>query len=96
MGSPGLAFVRRRRFPANAGDDHYVLLTDRTQTFKFKNLPLPILANARQMGYYRVRYTPEVLSELTRNAETRLTPAERIGLLNDEWALVDSGHGADR
>lgn len=68
-----------------------VLLSERTQTFKFRNLALPILANARQMGYYRVMYAPEVLSELSRHAETRLIPAERIGLLNDEWALVSAG-----
>ncbi len=74
-----------------ASEVHCVLMTERNQTFKFKNLPPPIIANARQMGYYRVAYSPDVLSELSRNAEINLSPAERIGLLNDEWALVGSG-----
>ena len=50
-----------------------------------------MVANASQKGYYRVMYAPEVLSELDRIAETNLTPAERIGLVNDEWAMVSAG-----
>jgi aminopeptidase N len=68
-----------------------VLLTERTQTFKLKRLATPVIANAGQKGYYRVKYAPEVLRELNRNAETHLTPAERIGLANDEWAIVGAG-----
>jgi aminopeptidase N/puromycin-sensitive aminopeptidase len=68
-----------------------VLLTERTQTFKLKNLALPVIANAAQKGYYRVMYAPEVLSEFSRTAETKLTPAERIGLASDEWAMVSAG-----
>jgi aminopeptidase N/puromycin-sensitive aminopeptidase len=68
-----------------------VLLTDRTQTFKFKNLSPPVMANAGQKGYYRVMYAPEVLNEFSRTAETKLTPAERIGLASDEWAMVSAG-----
>lgn len=68
-----------------------VLLTERTQTFKLKNLAPPVIANAAQKGYYRVMYAPEVLSEFSRTAETKLTPAERIGLASDEWATVSAG-----
>jgi aminopeptidase N len=77
--------------PSVTSDVHCVLLADRSQTYKFKNLALPVIANARQLGYYRVMYSPDVLSELSRNAELKLSPAERIGLLNDEWALVSAG-----
>ena len=67
------------------------LLTERTQTFKLQHLALPLIANAAEKGYYRVAYSPEVLSDFTRIAETALTPAERIGLVNDEWAMVSAG-----
>ncbi len=76
---------------ADAPAARCIVLTERTQTFKFKNLTLPVVANAGEKGYYRVKYSPEVLSELSRTAETKLTPAERIGLLNDEWAMVGAG-----
>jgi len=68
-----------------------VLLTERTQTFQLQHLAPPVIANAGQKGYYRVAYSPEVLSEFDRIAETALTPAERIGLVNDEWAMVSAG-----
>src|SRR6185437_5673858 len=76
---------------ADAKGVQCVLLTQRTQTFKLKRLPLPVYANATVKGYYRVAYSPEDLRELGRTAETALTPAERIGLLNDVWAMVKAG-----
>jgi len=75
----------------NVGGTQCVLLTERTKTFKLKNLALPVIANAAQKGYYRVMYDPAVLSEFSRTAESKLTPAERIGLVNDEWAMVSAG-----
>jgi aminopeptidase N len=64
-------------------------------------LPLPMDAglpmlytNARAKGYFRTEYTPSQLSAITAKAETSLTPAERIGLLGDRWALVLSGRAA--
>lgn len=70
---------------------HWVVLNRRTKTYKLPHLALPLIANAGEKGYYRVAYTPAALRELERVAETRLTPAERIGLLNDEWAMVRAG-----
>jgi aminopeptidase N len=68
-----------------------VLLTQRTQTFMLNYLTPPVIANAGEKGYYRVAYPPVVLSDFDRIAETALTPAERIGLLNDVWAMVQGG-----
>jgi aminopeptidase N len=68
-----------------------VLLTQRSQTFQLDHLALPVIANAGEQGYYYVAYSPEVLSEFSRAAETNLTPAERIGLANDVWAMVSAG-----
>ena len=58
-----------------------VLLNERTQTYKLRNLAPPVIANAAQKGYYRVMYAPDVLREFNRTAETKLTPAERVGLV---------------
>ena len=68
-----------------------VLLTQRTQAFKLNHLAPPVVANAGEKGYYRVAYSPEALRDLDRVAETALTAAERIGLLSDEWAMVQGG-----
>ena len=64
-------------------------------------LPIPadaaapfFYANAAGKGYYRTAYTPSQLQAITANAETGLTPAERIGLLGDRWALIRSGQGS--
>jgi aminopeptidase N/puromycin-sensitive aminopeptidase len=96
QGSPELwqaPVCMRSAAPASTGttDAQCVLLTERTQTFKLQHLALPVIANAGQKGYYRVAYLPEVLSQFDRIAETALTPAERIGLVNDEWAMVSAG-----
>jgi puromycin-sensitive aminopeptidase len=49
-----------------------------------------LCANAGSTGFYRVSYDAEALSALGRNVG-KLAPAERIGLLADEWALVRAG-----
>lgn len=48
-------------------------------------------ANANAKGYYRTTYPAPQLDAITANAETMLSPQERIGLLGDRWALVRSG-----
>jgi len=64
-------------------------------------LPLPmdaglpmLYANAAAKGYFRTDYTASQLSAIVAKAETSLTPAERIGLLGDRWAMVLSGRAA--
>jgi len=51
----------------------------------------PIFANADGMGYYRSEYDQKLRDQLSKDLETRLTPADRISMLNDEWALVRVG-----
>jgi aminopeptidase N/puromycin-sensitive aminopeptidase len=51
-------------------------------------------ANAGDKGYYRTAYTPDEWKAIEANAESKLTPAERIGLLGDEWALMRAGEPA--
>jgi len=47
-------------------------------------------ANAGSTGFYRVAYSAELLAALGRSLAA-LLPAERIGLLADQWALVRAG-----
>jgi len=45
-------------------------------------------ANAGGKGYYRSAYPANVYNKIVANAETQLTPTERISLIGDEWAQV--------
>jgi aminopeptidase N/puromycin-sensitive aminopeptidase len=45
-------------------------------------------ANAGGKGYYRSAYPPSVYASLVANAETDLSPPERISLTGDEWAQL--------
>ncbi len=50
-----------------------------------------VFANAGAQGYYRTEHSPEMLRAMTPRVETEFTAAERLALLNDEWALVQAG-----
>ena len=54
-----------------------------------------LYANAGDKGYYRTAYTAEEWKAIEANVETGLTPAERIGLVGDEWALMRAGQPGD-
>ena len=47
--------------------------------------------NAGSTGYYYTEYTPDTVRTLSRKARGTLTPAERLGLLGDEWWMVRAG-----
>jgi aminopeptidase N/puromycin-sensitive aminopeptidase len=57
-----------------------------------KSLPVPVdgvlFANATGMGYFRAIYAPGTYRSLVANAESALTPSERISLIGDEWAKL--------
>lgn len=48
------------------------------------------VANAGGNGFYRVRYTPELMDSLVDHLD-RLDPLERYTLLDDTWAQVKAG-----
>jgi aminopeptidase N/puromycin-sensitive aminopeptidase len=73
-------------FKTKTGQDCQ-LLTPADSTLKA--LPSGLFfANAEGNGYYRSAYPPSIYAALVANVETRLTPAERIRLIGDEWAQV--------
>jgi aminopeptidase N len=53
----------------------------------------PIKLNLGDVGYYRVQYDPATLTALTSLIET-MQPADRVDLLNDNWALLEAGRAA--
>ncbi len=67
------------------------LLTKKEDTFTLPGCPSWVLANAGGNGYYRSGYRPAAVRGLAQDAETELTPLERIILLTDTWAAVRVG-----
>ena len=68
-----------------------ILLSDREN-----RIPLPdgwtsVLANEGGHGFYRVRYSPDLLAGLQKDGLSHLAPVERFNLLNDTWAATLAG-----
>jgi aminopeptidase N len=75
----------------NSGAPKCELLSQREATFTLPGCSHWVLANAGAAGYYRVGYQPEAVRALAADAETKLSPAERISVQNDIWASVRVG-----
>ncbi|PYR43511.1 MAG: peptidase [Acidobacteria bacterium] len=68
------------------------VLGDVSHTFTVPGACAPwVFANAGAHGYYRTAYPSDVLRAMAPRVETDLTPAERLSLIDDEWALVRAG-----
>ncbi len=67
------------------------LLTKKQATFTLPGCSAWVVANAGATGYYRVGYQPEAVRALAKDAESKLSPAERIALQSDVWASVRVG-----
>ena len=68
------------------------VLSDPSHTFTLPGACAPwVFANAGAHGYYRTAYPSELLRAIAPRVGTDLTPAERLSLVDDEWALVRAG-----
>jgi aminopeptidase N len=67
------------------------LLSKREDTVNLPGCSTWVLGNAGATGYYRSGYEPNAVRAMARDAETKLTPAERIALQTDIWASVQVG-----
>ena len=76
---------------ASDGAPKCELLTKRQGTFTLPGCSTWVLANAGATGYYRVGYQPDAVRALAGDAESKLSPAERIALQTDIWASVRVG-----
>jgi aminopeptidase N len=76
---------------AGSGNDaRTVLLTQDGQTAPAGRCDEPLSLNADAIGFYRTKYDPATLAINTQNFAS-LSDAERIAMLDDQWALVESG-----
>jgi puromycin-sensitive aminopeptidase len=76
---------------ARGAETRRVLLSDREN-----RIPLPkdwtsVLANEGGHGFYRVRYSTELLNGLQQTGLQTMAPVERFNLLNDTWASTIAG-----
>ena len=76
---------------AGASAQKCEVISKREETVSLPGCSTWVLANANATGYYRAGYQPEMVKALASDAETKLTPAERISLQNDIWASVRVG-----
>jgi len=68
------------------------LLTRRTQTLTTNGrCGDPTIVNAGAHGYFRVAYTPTLLSTLASRSGGKLSAPERLTVVTDGWDLVRSG-----
>jgi puromycin-sensitive aminopeptidase len=68
-----------------------MLLTEKTTT-----VPLPrdwesVLINEEGHGFYRVRYSPDLLNRILSAGLDKLAATERFNLINDAWAITVAG-----
>ena len=76
---------------ASAKSANCVLMTKKEETFTLPGCSTWVLTNAGATGYYRTGYQPAAVRAMATDAETKLTPAERIALQSDIWASVRVG-----
>jgi len=67
-----------------------LLLGPKGATATFAGCGKPVKANIGDVGYYRVRYDDDDLKALAA-AYSQLTPADRVNLLGDVWAMAEAG-----
>jgi puromycin-sensitive aminopeptidase len=71
--------------------DKIVLLTDQELRVELPEDSDWVVANAGGHGFYRVRYSPDLMTAVKRELQTQLLPVERFNLVNDAWATTLAG-----
>ena len=71
--------------------DQIVLLTDQELRIELPEDSDWVVANAGGHGFYRVRYSPDLMAAVKRELQTQLLPVERFNLVNDTWATTLAG-----
>jgi len=68
-----------------------VLLTEASQELDLGGVAEWVVVNSGGSGFYRVRYSTDLVGRLTGDAFADLSPIERFNLVSDAWATVWSG-----
>jgi len=79
------------RGSANGREAKCELMTKKEETLTLPGCSTWVLTNAGATGYYRTAFSADAVRALATDAETKLTPAERITVANDIWASVRVG-----
>jgi aminopeptidase N len=74
-------------------DVQTVLVEGEPQTVRLAGCGKPVKANFGDVGYYRVQYDGDGFTALAASYR-RFSPADRVNLVTDAWALVQAG-GSD-
>jgi aminopeptidase N/puromycin-sensitive aminopeptidase len=94
-GSPGRGRADERwTIPLCLAGTGCTVLTPETTAIVTPSHESFLYADAGDKGYYRMGYTLREVHAIIANAETGLTPPERVGLLGDGWALMRAGQGS--
>jgi aminopeptidase N len=75
---------------AGEATPHPILLSDAGQSIAAGTCVEPLSVNAGGVGYYRVAYDAATLA-LNRQNFAKIPNADKIVMLDDQWALVESG-----
>jgi aminopeptidase N len=70
-----------------------VLLEDQSKEIAAGRCGEPVKLNLGDVGYYRVEYDAPAWTALTKSFAL-LSPADRVNLLADGWALAEAGRGS--
>jgi aminopeptidase N len=76
---------------SHPGDVKYALLDKLSNNFDYPGCDGVIKANAGAAGFFRVLYEPALFNDLQSNV-LQLPESDRINLLTDTWAFVESGN----
>ncbi|MGH7853563.1 MAG: M1 family metallopeptidase [Candidatus Binatia bacterium] len=68
-----------------------LLLTEREQSIELDDVADWVAVNAGGHGFYRVRYSGELLEALKQGLQSCLSAVERFALVNDTWAATLAG-----
>ena len=79
--------------PFRAARPSQTVLLDGTTEIAAGRCGEPIKLNLGDVGYYRVQYDDATFAALSRSI-AQMAPADRVNLLADVWALVESGRSA--
>ncbi len=79
------------RSTLSLSDVKYALLDKLSNNFDLTGCGGTLQANAGNLGYFRVLYEPALFNDLQKDIE-KLPESDRLNLVTNTWALVESGH----
>jgi puromycin-sensitive aminopeptidase len=76
----------------SGGEERRLLLSSEHAQLRLPGPSDWVVGNAGGQGFYRVRYSRDLLARLLPHTQSDLTPIERFNLLSDTWAATLGGY----